>query len=65
MMAFTADGQLDPELLASRDKMCNVDSGARGRVRPAFLRGHQACLCWRFDLVLVDIQHHKGSTQRS
>ena len=35
MMSFTADGQLDPEVLANRDKICNVDSGARGRVRSA------------------------------
>ncbi len=48
MMAFTADGQLDPELLASRDKICNVDSGARGRVRSACFRGQPlyVCTCW-------------------
>jgi hypothetical protein len=32
MMSFTADGQLDPQLLAQRDSMASVDSGARGRV---------------------------------
>ena len=43
MMSFTADGQLDPELCANRDKICNVDSGARGRVRFATFRGQVSC----------------------
>ena len=47
MMAFTADGQLDPELLASRDKICNVDSGARGRVRSAAFQCQSPCIRWR------------------
>ena len=32
MMSFTADGQLDPQLVAQRDAMASVDSHARGQV---------------------------------